>query len=90
MAEAKDVVNCADRLLGAYYPRKMRDFFCLGDPTSADTISPLNWSISADGRNWNHGHPGPESVAGGNAPKLFPSSYAVFGEAENLHPHYLL
>ena len=65
-------INCADGLLGAYLPQKMRDFFLLRERRDdASAIGPLNWNISADGHQLDdkiiggyHGHPGPESVAG--------------------------
>ncbi|CAL5221912.1 g4182 [Coccomyxa viridis] len=66
----REVVNCADGLLGAYLPQKMRDFFLLRErPDDESSIGPANWNISASGRQDGegfdgHGHPGPESVAG--------------------------
>jgi len=75
----KEVINCADALLGVYLPYAMAKFFLLQEPTGASAggagrpftsgealqgYSPLNWSISADGKRDHHNHPSPESVAG--------------------------
>ena len=76
LTKESDTVNCANGLLGPYYPQKMRNFFLL-KTGNRSIIRPLKWSISADGRDWNHGHPRPESVAGEPADCLQHAQNAV-------------